>query len=140
MNNPTASKQYVLPTVFTPGDIISGSFTDTGDGTTPSSGGIITIHYYKLGNVYFGFNAYTVTSGQVNMVLGPRFVTTNPNDSYMNDVVNRVCSKLGITEAARGVGYIYSGTPRLASYNTVGATWTQSNGNETIFLSYIVAN
>lgn len=134
MNNPTASKQYVLPIQFTSGDITSGSFVDTGDGTVP---GPFTVHYQKVGNLYFGFNVYNATLGAVNMVLGGQFVTPT---TYMDDTVARICTKLGITENTRYIGNIYSGSPRTASWNTGGATWTQSNPNEQQFVIAILAN
>lgn len=137
----SAFKKYLINQLpDTAGQITEGSFTDVADGTVPGVAGVITIHYFQVGKLYFGFNAYTVTSGQVNMVLGPLQASTNPNSTEMNDVVNRVCAKLGITENTRYVGYIYSQTPRVAAYNPAVPKWTQGNANESEFLRGILAN
>lgn len=142
MSEPTALKQYITSGAgfeFDPGDVTSGTITDIGSGTVPGSAGVITIHYKKVGNLYFGFNAYTVLTGQVNMVLGPLIASVNPNSAEMDDVVDRVCALLGITEQARYVGFIYSQTPRVAAYYPPGPYWSQGNANETEFLIGILA-
>lgn len=137
----TAFKKYEVNEEPTdPSQITAGSFTDTGDGTVPGSGGLITIHYLKVGKLYFGFNAYLATSGQVNMVCGPSAGGPNPTSAGMNDTVARLCTKLGITENTRYIGYIYSSSPRVASWSPGGATWSQGNPNESCFVQGILAN
>lgn len=127
-------------TIINSSNIQSLSFTDVGDGTVPGAAGVITIHYQKIGKLYFGFNAWLATSGQVNMLLGPLTASVNPASAGMNDIVTRVCTILGITENTRYVGYIYSSTPRVAAYNTGTLTWTQGNANDSSFLIGILAN
>ncbi len=124
----TAAHRIIIGGPNVPGDITGGAFFDTGDGTVP---GPFTVNYYKVGKLYFGFNVYNATFGQVNMVLG------DVNAGIMNACVARICAQLGITEQARYIGNIYSGTPRGAIWN--GATWTQNNPNEQQFIIGILS-
>lgn len=125
-NNPTASKQYVLPLSFVSGDITSGSFTD---------GGTI-IHYLKIGNLYFGFWRGQGAGAFVNTGLGAAY----PLGTQITDTVARLATQLGITVNTTYLGYMYgaAGQPRLGYWN--GAAWADANANEGEFIQAILAN
>lgn len=82
MNNPTASKQYVLPLQFTSADITDGILVD----------GAFTFYYKKLGNFYFAFNYNQ--SKLIGATLNPSYP---PALAQIHDTFDRFASLLGVT-------------------------------------------
>lgn len=106
-NNPTASKQYVLPISFTAGDITTGTLAgDIGLGGT--------INYLRVGNLIFGI--WIDTGGPDNDIVEGGGITS----------ASRIASLLGTTPNT-----IYTTTGRYiglgGSQGWNGATWLGVN-------------
>lgn len=89
MNNPTASKQYVLPIQFTSGDVQTLTLN-----TTLGGFGASTITYNKVGNLYFGFTALTFGGLDILFGSGATGQHTIPGAQASAD---EIASLLGVT-------------------------------------------
>lgn len=130
MNNPTASKQYVLPLQFVSGDITSSFFDDVQGVNT------LRIYYYKVGNLYFGFSATQLANGQATPTIGGSTL------SEYNDTVSRVCSQLGITldTAYQNFTTVMYGTNSDCHWDGVSSWASNAGGANTYALKAILAN
>lgn len=135
MNDPTASKQYVL-NQFGPADITTGTFVDGG----------YTWTYKKVGNLYFAFAG--VSGGGLHIIIGSdsfagAFAITN-----IKDTIDHFASILGVTvntyyptDLITGADFTFSGTglaQGVFAWN--GANYVNTNGNIDFLMAGFLAN
>ncbi len=124
MGDPTSTKQYVITGPTVPGDIISGSVTDS-DGTQ--------IFYQQVGKLYFGFDAITPVATR-NTVGGY-------SAGHVSDAADRIASMLGSTVNTTYEGNAANGAGNLAYFDTGGGVWAiDSGGTSGIYLYGILIN
>lgn len=128
-----ATKQYKVNQLpDDPSQITTGSFTDVGPG------GTITISYFVVGKLYFGFQYLENSVGQMSPIIGGLDITT------FNNTISRMATKLGITvnTTYRNPNLSAWGTDALGYYDPSGSpTWVSYSGGATIYSLYaILAN
>lgn len=111
-NNPTASKQYVLPMTFTPGDITFGSVTEV------LIGDPWVIHYQKVGNLYFGLYITRASGGGLRALFGDSQATLSLTTIFTT--LDHIAALLGKT-----VNTYYPNTLDINNYAEPGQTQQQ---------------
>lgn len=121
-NNPTASKQYVLPLQFVVGDITTGTVAVTTGAPGLASA---SLYYKKLGNLYFDMRLTSVSGGYNDLPIGA------PIGAVLDDTFNEIASIIGVTINTKYTKTnLYTNVNDVkASYNSGGVYWGTNLGS-----------